>query len=133
MIELTLESPVPFLPLYLDENETFVILDVEDYDWAVQYRWRACFSRGRPGWRRKVYAVRSTRRGGRINRTLFLHKLVCWRAYGPPPTPLHTIGDHTTGNTWDCRREKLRWATRSENRMNIDGAWDRQMRLELEQ
>lgn len=60
---------------------------------------------------------------------IWMHKLICHRAYGPPPTPLHTIGDHLDGDTLDNRRHMLRWATPSMNAANKFGWHYRQPEL----
>jgi hypothetical protein len=129
-VDLSNESPVPFQALFIDEQEMFCIVDREDYQWALQWMWR-------PKWDkhgRKAYAVRSMdvgagRAAGRRQVTIYLHKEICLRANGPPPTPRHTIGDHKDGNSLNCRRGNMRWATPSENRLNIDGWYTRQLRM----
>jgi len=130
------ETPVPWLLVYLDEHGTFALVSAEDYPWASRFSWRP--KPDKTG--RKLYAVRSMDvgcpvgkdRAGRRQVSIHLHKEVCLRAFGPPSTPRHVIGDHLDGNSLDCRRSNLRWATRSENNMNLNGWYARQMRLPLE-
>lgn len=99
--------------LGLDERDTSIvaILDKEDYRWAIQWRWLWMFDkRGR-----KRYATRATRKNGAPIR-IFLHKEITLRAYGPPPDYEHTMGDHGNGDSLDCRRANLSWATPKMNR-----------------
>lgn len=102
-------------------------VDREDYFWATQWLW--CHTYG-SGWRHngahrqpnKIYARRAihTPYG---NRTIWLHRQICERAYGPPPSHLH-VADHWNGDSLNCRRGNLRWATLSENSKNLYGsAW----------
>lgn len=98
--------------VYLDPRDSsiFALVDPQDYQWAAQWRWRWKFDkRGK-----KRYAQRSTSVAG-VKCTLFLHKEIVRRARGEPPSPLHIIGDHANGDSLDCRRDNLDWATRSEN------------------
>lgn len=126
------ESPVPFLPLYLDESELFAVVDAEDYGWASQNLWRPKWDRHG----RKAYATRSLdirEDNARVMCvTFYLHKQVCLLANGPPPTPRHTIGDHKDDNSLNCRRGNMRWATPKMNRQNVDGWFARQLQLQLD-
>jgi hypothetical protein len=106
-------------PIYLDDSgELYCVVDLEDYAWATQWRWKAVRSKGA---KVKWYAFRTTRTLQRRHVAIWLHKEICLRARGLPPTERHTIGDHLSGNSLDDRRENLRWATRSENRRNQHG------------
>lgn len=101
--------------IYLDAAcEIFALVSPEDYAWASQWRWKWCWDRTK----RKRYARRTPRGAGQVSRTVWLHKEICERANGAPPTELHTIGDHENGESLDCQRNNLRWATRSMNRRN---------------
>lgn len=107
------------------DDAVFALLDPVDFAWAQQWSWSVQMSRARPGKPRKQYAVRVECR--RINgvatyRKLWLHKEVLRRAVGEPPDEHHAIGDHRNGASLDCRRENLRWATASMNRVNRNGA-----------
>jgi hypothetical protein len=101
-------------------------VDEIDYDWAKQWLWGYCFSKLRKNYGlEKSYAKRVYRPDGAkgVRQTIFLHKAILVRSLGPPPDQYHTIGDHRDGNSLNCRRYNLRWATPSMNRLNINGAY----------
>lgn len=59
-------------------------------------------------------------RGGR-HIAFWLHREICLRANGLPPTKLHLIADHLDGESLNNRRSNFRWATRSQNNRNLNG------------
>jgi hypothetical protein len=113
-------------PIYLDDSgELYCVVDLFDYQWAMQWKWKPSRSRGV---KTKVYAYRTTRFKGR-HVSIWLHKEICLRTHGLPPTPDHTIADHQDGNSLvDCR-DNLEWATPSMNRRNMNGIAAQQLRL----
>lgn len=121
---LLTECEVPYLPLYIqhDGEPIAVIVDKEDYAWAVRHKWQAKPSRKRANGKLKLYACRASVREKGRRRSIYLHKEICHRAHGPPPSPAHKVADHKFSDTLDCRRASLRWATLSENRRNIEGS-----------
>jgi hypothetical protein len=105
--------------IYLDDKaERYCIVDEEDYQWALQWKWQALRSRG---W--KCYASRSTRLHGRAGpqTRIFMHKEILKRAGLVPPSPKHTIGDHRNGDSLDNRRVNLEWETHAGNARNLYG------------
>lgn len=101
--------------IYLDAAcEIFALVSPEDYAWASQWRWGWVWDRTKT----KRYARRTPRGAGGKSRTVWLHKEICERANGPAPSELHTIGDHENGESLDCQRGNMRWATKSMNRRN---------------
>lgn len=107
--------------LWLDNKALrCVLLDYEDYLWAIRWRWTAKVSRGG----RKFYATRTEsvrNKGLRHDICRFLHVEVHKRTGAAQPSPAHTVVDHRNGDSLDCRRGNLRWATHSMNRRNIRG------------
>lgn len=100
--------------IWLDvEAGVYATVSFEDYAWALQWRWQITWDRHK----RKAYATRSTSDGTRHRRIkLYLHKEVLKRTMKLPPTPKHTMGDHGDGNSLNCERWNLDWATPSQNR-----------------
>ncbi|MDE2426233.1 MAG: HNH endonuclease [Elusimicrobia bacterium] len=92
------------------------LLDVEDLEWARQWKWGAVHSRLRFSGTEKWYARRTWR-----GTSIYLHLEVLARARGPAPTRRHVIGDHRNGDSLDCRRINLRWATQLANNRNLRG------------
>lgn len=116
-----------------DRGEIFALVDVEDYQWLVQWRWSPKWSRGD----RKVYLRRNVQESikdhgkdpdsgvrlrTRVQRTLFLHTAVAQRAGIRPPSDSHVLLDHRNGDGLDCRRANLRWVTNQQNRINVFGS-----------
>lgn len=109
-----------------DKGEIYALVDQEDYQWAVQWRWSPKWSRGN----RKVYLRRVLHEGTRqfrTQRTLFLHSAIMKRTGILPPSPEHCIVDHRNGNGLDCRRNNLRWATHTMNARNINGKFSHEL------
>jgi hypothetical protein len=90
----------------------FALVSPEDYAFSTQWRWKWNWDRTK----QKRYAIRCVRQRGR-NVTIYLHKEICSRK-GAPPSEQHHIGDHLNGESLDCRRDNLDWATKSMNRRN---------------
>lgn len=110
-------EPAPPQRIYGDDTlELFALVDAEDYLWACQHRWHVRYDkRGK-----KPYLVRSAHyreNGVRVHRTLWLHVEVMKRI-APRTSVWHTIADHRDGDSLNCRRANLRWATPSENAKN---------------
>lgn len=113
------------LPLGDGCNAPVILLDWIDYQWAIRWKWTWTTSKQGATRRHKVYGRRNTGGGALVSgyRTpqvwVWLHKEICEREHGPAPSLFHTIADHIDGDTLNCRRRNLRWATPSENRLNI--------------
>lgn len=120
-------SKVPYLPFYVGTDaELTIVIDEEDYLWASQWRWGINPSKNK----KKLYVRRTSSYQGRFI-SVYLHKLICQRTWGAPPTSSHIIADHRNGNTLDCRRLNLGWETPSGNRQNYNGVFALQVRLDF--
>jgi hypothetical protein len=99
-----------------------VLVDWEDYDWLQRWSW-ACNKQG--GWHCPNYYARRTasRNEEAAHGTPFYLHAEVMRRHSVPPSPRHTIVDHCNGNTFDDRRENLRWVTPIENRANRHSFW----------
>lgn len=121
-------EPLPFKTIWLKpEANLFCVVDVEDYDWAMQWVWFPTpNSTGN-----KFYATRNTRLDGRHGKQtkIFLHKEILARKGETPPTRRHVIGDHKDGESLNNRRRNLRWATPSQNGKNRYGFYVLQREL----
>ncbi|GJE06369.1 hypothetical protein AOPFMNJM_1685 [Methylobacterium jeotgali] len=118
-----------------DRFDVYALVDPEDHAWASRHRWCHTYGSGsicerfegvfvidRPD---GMYARRCV--GGR---TLWLHREILIRKDGPPGRG-RWIGDHRNGNTLDCRRRNLRWATPSQNARNVPGSRTRTRFLKM--
>jgi hypothetical protein len=99
--------------IWLDvANDIYVVVSDEDYQWALQWKWQITWDRHK----RKVYATRSTQEGGYRRIKYYMHKEILARKDILPPTKKHTMGDHGDGESRNCQRYNLSWATPSMNR-----------------
>lgn len=80
------------------------LVDDEDYDWLMQWKWSVSSSSTKP------YAVRWT--SG--NRKVRMHRAIL-------NLPDGVVGDHINLNTLDNRRCNLRPATKAQNNQNTKG------------
>lgn len=106
-------------------------LDRIDYNWAKQWLWCHSYSRIRktfnPDTPEGIYARRSVQIPGRLPSgkkrygNLWLHKQICFRAYGAP-LPDQIVCDHLDGDCLNNKRLNLRWATVQENALNKHGS-----------
>lgn len=93
-----------------------VIIDLRDWAWATRWKWRGKHDKHK----RKIYAYRIGKTWTDKRTSLYLH-VELHRRLKKRPSRRHVLVDHRNGNSLDCRRVNLRWATRSQNRLNING------------
>lgn len=123
--------PDPFDPNFLDfgldhehriygddYGHTFARVDADDYQFFSQWRWNVKYDKHG----RKIYLCRSSwnAEAGSASISLYLHVEIHKRR-GIVQPPHHSMVDHENGNTLECRKFNLRWATPSMNRRNING------------
>lgn len=123
-------------PANFDEGTTVVFaiegdqlhqfkIDQCDAEWASKFRWKV--KRSKQG--KKIYCCRSVRVTSERWTTVWLHREICLRAHGRPPSKLHIITDHKNSLESDCTRNNLRWATPRMNRQNYHGVYALQLRM----
>jgi hypothetical protein len=81
---------------------TSVIVDAEDYDWLINWKWSA---------HGEGYAMRGEHIGNRKYKYFTMHREIIGAKKGD-------IVDHVNGNKLDNRKENLRIANRSQNATN---------------
>jgi hypothetical protein len=114
----------PYVPLWLSGSSLFVLVDPVDAEWLGDVTLSVTYDKHG----RKPYAVCYRRYNGGT-RKFYIHKEITELEYGPPPviyrpdlTTEVMIADHRDGDSLDCRRHNLRWLTRRQNRININGS-----------
>lgn len=104
--------------IYGDDNaQTWVVVDQEDYQWAIQWKWH--FNKPHPNRNgSKHYLVRSNGSGGRRRGKKFIFHLEIMKRKGvPPPDEEHTLVAHIDDDEYNCRRSNLEWTTPKKNRV----------------
>ena len=97
-------------------------VDYVDYIWATRWLWDIKFPKRKDHRKRMAYCYRNTgggtrEQGTRWNVSLYLHIEIMRRSGLLPPTPEHTLVDHIDGDTFNCQRFNLQWATYAMNRV----------------
>lgn len=111
-----------YLIAYEGKTPHRIAVDSVDLRWLLDHKWAVKRSRAKKdGSERKAYAYRIGRDERGVRTSLWLHKEVCKKANGKA-TRVRTIADHKNGDSLNCRRDNLRWASPKENRANIHGA-----------
>jgi len=113
---LVFPDPPRVRRIWLSERDDTLVALVspEDYDAIIA---RGLWFRMRSGYAAKTFKRPGDKSG---SGQIYMHRLVCERAFGPPPSHQH-VGDHLNGNTLDNRRSNLRWASKSQNSKNVRG------------
>lgn len=114
-----------------DRAQVYATIDEDDYWHFTKYKWTT--KRSPCG---KLYlrrAVGENAHGVRLRTTtLYLHIEIMKRKDPNRPCPKHTLVDHRDGDSLNCRRRNLRWATplmNNRNRFGIDAAIEQQALL----
>lgn len=63
-------------------------------------------------------------------RSFTVARVICWLRHGPPPSSTHQV-DHINRDRSDDRPENLRWATASENALNVSDESKNRMRQSM--
>lgn len=110
-----------------DMARSWAVIDEVDYPWVSKHLWCPIIMRSRRNPSKfKIYmrrAVGENAHGKRLRTyTLYLHREILKLSDPNPPTPRHIIADHRDGETMNCRRSNLRWATHSMNSINRFGS-----------
>jgi hypothetical protein len=93
------------------ERNVWCLVDLEDYGWASAHRWN-CGWHTKTKW--KIYAKRNV---GVARSTVYLHREILIRATGEADAAFLAAhhAHHLNGQSLDCRRTNLAWATKSVN------------------
>lgn len=112
-----------------DRFDLHALISPQDILWASKWKWGYKWAAGVKAAKDNIYACRQMRLSGK-KLNLWLHREICWRAHGAPPSERH-MADHLNGDSLDCRRENLRWATPSQNSKNRYGLLARELEMRL--
>ena len=137
-------KPVPYeFRIYADDNaQTWGVVDEEDWQFLVQWRWSWSGlssnhkSSQKQYLRRNIQTLIEPQSGTyldpvdgyikpnrkRIQQSLRMHVVIMLRTEIPPPDPDHLLVDHRDGNEHNYRRKNLRWYTHSKNTRNRFGS-----------
>jgi HNH endonuclease len=93
----------------------WAVVDEVDYAWAIRWCWT--IKEPKPNGRRghSRYFCRAARDQDGVAYSVYLHVEVQRRRGITRPWD-RAVVDHLDGNTFDCRRENLAWATHAMNR-----------------
>ena len=104
-----------------DDASIWAVVDEVDYHRLIRWRWNVKLCRSQIPYLRRAVGVNQ---GGVRLKTysVYLHVDVMQATGIAPPSEHHRIVDHRNGNSLDCRRANLRWATPRMNARNKFGS-----------
>lgn len=108
--------------IYGDSNAAiWAVVDDVDYQYLVRWHWNVLWSASGKPYLRRTHTIYKS--GVCVkDLTVYLHVAVMQRVGTMPATRAHKLIDHRDGDSLNCRRSNLRWATYVMNGKNRNGS-----------
>lgn len=109
-----------------DRGSVYAVVDEEDWHFLIRWRWCVKSCKYKKLYLRRAISTYWDDRSRKGSESIYLHVEVMKRTGILPESKKHCLVDHIDGDSLNCRRENLRWATHSQNGKNIRGLAARQ-------